>query len=257
MSKTWKSSESKCGIWLGAYRSGSRSGRIPLSGANSGSTRSDTPHNTIFCEVKRSKVYLSAVKLWEEYLKNDKKKGLINILTLPIVEGKKVIEKTSDIWCFHNEDSELIYNQLKNNLSDKLSIHDWSGGYPSVLTLYKSTIVTWKNSLLDRNRKIAHCAIFSHNKIGFWIIINKNDIVKWWELILESRIEREKFLDEEEKFMAEQEAANPKPVKIKMSSEAAKELTGPWPTEDSIVSELQNAIKIEISASSLPPSSEK
>ena len=42
-----------------------------------------------------------------------------------------------------------------------------------------------------------------------------------------------------------------------MSSEAAKDLTGPWPTEGSILDELQNAIKIEISASSLPPSSEK
>lgn len=217
----WKKCESKAGIWLGAYRTGTLSGRVPLSGANSGSTRSDTPHNTIFCEVKRSKVYLSAIKLWEEYLKNDKKQNLINILTLPIVEDKKIITKTSDIWCFHNEDSELIYNQLKNNISNKLSIHDWNGNYPSVLTLYHSTIRTWKNSLLDRNRKIAHCAIFSHNKIGFWVIINKNDIIKWWELIVEARIEREKFLDEEEKFMAEHKSTNNKPT----SSETIKELT--------------------------------
>jgi hypothetical protein len=204
MSKTWKTSESKCGIWLGAYRSGSLSGRVPLSGANSGSTRSDTPHNTIFCEVKRSKTYLSAINLWEEHNKEDKKKKSIHVLTLPITENKKIISKTSDIWCFHNEDSESIYNQLKNG-PNELAMHEWKGNYPSVLTLYHSTISTWKNSILDRNRKIAHCAIFSHNKIGFWIIINKNDIIKWWELVLEARIEREKFLKDEEEFRKQQE----------------------------------------------------
>lgn len=208
MSKTWKTSESKCGIWLGAYRSGSRSGRVPLSGANSGSTRSDTPHNTIFCEVKRSKTYLSAINLWEEYYKEDKKKESIHVLTLPITENKKIIAKESDIWCFHNEDSEAIYNHLKNN-TGILQIHNWKGNYPSVLTLYYSTISTWKNSILDKNRKVAHCAIFSHNKIGFWIVINKNDIINWWELVLEARIEREKFLKEEEEFRKQQELNNP------------------------------------------------
>lgn len=242
------------GIYLGAYRVGTLSGRVPLSGQNSGTTRSDCCHDTIFAECKRSKTYLSSIRLWETFSKNDKKSGLINILTLPIVENNRVKEKTSDIWVFHNLDSELIYNQLKNNLNNKLSIHDWSGGYPSVLTLYHSTIRTWKNSILDRNKKLAHCAIFSHNKIGFWIVIHKNDIINWWELILEARINREKLIKEEEEFIAEQEAASPKPIKIKMSSEAAKELTGPWPTEGSILDKLQETIKIEISAS---PSSEK
>jgi hypothetical protein len=199
MSKTWATSESRCGIWLGA-KGLCKSGRLPLSGQGSGVSRSDTPHLTIYCEVKRSKQYLSAIKLYETFIKDDKKKGLINILTLPIVENNKIISKTSDIWCFHNEDSETIYNQLKNNIQDKLSIHNWSGGYPSVLTLYHSTIRTWKNSILDKNKQLAHCAIFSHSKIGFWIIINKNNVIKWWELILAARIEREKLIKEEEEF---------------------------------------------------------
>ncbi|MCK9281698.1 MAG: hypothetical protein M0P71_13815 [Melioribacteraceae bacterium] len=220
-STQWKNCESKCGIWLGAYRSGTKSGRIPLSGANSGTTRSDTAHQYIFAEVKRSKTYLSAVKLWEEYCKEDKKKKSVHILTLPIAENKKIIAKTSDIWCFHNDDAEFIYSSLKNNIG-KLEIHEWKGNYPSVLTLYHSTIRTWKNSLLDRHRKVAHCAIFSHSKIGFWIVINKNDIINWWELVLQARIEREKFLKEEEEFMA----ANPKPVKITMPQKADnKEIT--------------------------------
>jgi hypothetical protein len=234
----WKSSESKAGIWLGSFRTGTLSGRIPLSGANSGTTRSDCAHNTIFCEVKRSHSYLSAIRLWEKFLKDDKKKGLVNILTLPIVENNKIISKTSDIWVFHNENSEMIYNQLKNSVQDKLSIHNWSGGYPSVLTLYHHTISTWKNSILDKNKQLAHCAIFSHGKIGFWIVINKNDIIKWWELVLVARIEREKLIKEEEEFKAQQEIHNPKPIKIIMSLETAKELTEPWPTENSIISDI-------------------
>jgi hypothetical protein len=73
------------------------------------------------------------------------------------------------------------------------------------LTLYKNTIETWKNSILDRKKKLAHCAIFSHNKIGFWIIIDKKDIIQWWELILEARIEREKLIIEEAEFTSQKE----------------------------------------------------
>jgi hypothetical protein len=206
MSKTWKRSESVCGQWAGSFRAGTKSGRVPLSGANSGSTRSDCCHETIYIEVKRSKQYLSIVRLWQKYFKEDKKNNKINILTLPIVEDNKIKEKCSDIWCFHNSHSEDIYNQLKNNISDKLSIHDWSGGYPSVLTLYHQTIATWKSSILDRNKKVAHCAIFSHGEQGFWIVINKNDITLWWELILEARIEREKLIKEEEEFKLKNQA---------------------------------------------------
>ena len=217
MSKTWATSESRCGIWLGA-KGLCKSGRLPLSGQGSGISRSDTPHPTIFCEVKRSKTYLTAVKLWEEYYKEDKKKKLINILTLPTVENNKVVTKNSDIWCFHNEDSKSIYDQLKNDVNDKLSIHEWKRNYPSVLTLYNSTISTWKNSILDRNKQIAHCAIFSHGKPGFWVIINKHDIIKWYDLVLESRIEREKLIKEEDEFIAQ----HPKPIKIKCHQKQPK-----------------------------------
>lgn len=196
MSKTWASCESRAGIWLGA-KGLKKSGRLPLSGQGSGTSRSDSPHPTIFCETKRSKSYLSAIKLYESL---PKKFEHINILTLPVIEDNYIISKTSDIWCFHNSDTEYIYNSLKNNIEDKLSINNWAGNYPSVLTLYKQTIATWKSSILDRNKKLACCAIFSHGKIGFWIIINKNDIIQFWELILLARIEREKLIKEEEEF---------------------------------------------------------
>jgi hypothetical protein len=214
----WKKSESKCGIWLGAYRTGTKSGRIPLSGSNSGTTKSDSSHKTIYVECKRSKQYISTIKLWEKFLETDKIKKLINIITLPIIKNNKIISKTSDIWCFHNNDSETIYNQLKNNTNNKLSVHEWEGNYPSALTLYHSTISTWKNSILDRDKQVAHCALFGYNKVGFWVIIHKNDIIKWWELILISRLEREKFLKDEEEFKKQRELISTPPPLSEISS---------------------------------------
>lgn len=190
MSKTWKSSESRVGAWLGA-KGLKCSGRVPLSGSNSGTTASDTPHPTIFCETKRAKKYLSVVRVWDSY--NNKPK--INILSLPTTSDNKIISRTSNIWCFHNKDAERIYHCLYNN--DELLINKWKGNYPSALTLYEETIATWQNSKLDKHKKIAHCAICSHGRPGFWIIIDKNDIIKWWPLVLEARIIREKMINQE------------------------------------------------------------
>lgn len=191
MSKTWKSSESRVGAWLGA-KGLKKSGRVPLSGSNSGTTASDSPHPTIFCETKRAKQFLSVVKVWDSY----KKKNVINILALPIISDGKIISKTSSIWCFHNKDSPKIYQCLNNN--ENLVINEWKGNYPAALTLYEETIATWQNSKLDKNKQVAHCAICSHGRPGFWVIINKNDITKWWQLVLEARIERKRLIDLEE-----------------------------------------------------------
>jgi hypothetical protein len=196
---SWKSCESRAGIFLGAKGLG-KSGRAPLSGSNSGTTRSDTPHPTIFCEVKRDKRYLSVTKLWHKYFDNEFKKlkpkdRPILILTLPEEKDGKVVSKSSDIVCFHCDDAQDIVNN-----SRKIEVRNWQGTYPAALTLYKETISVWKSSLLDRHKKIAHCIIFHHGKKGFWIIINKNDIQEWWELVLEARIERERLIKEEEEF---------------------------------------------------------
>jgi len=191
MNKTWAACESRAGAWLGA-KGIRKSGRIPLSGSNSGTTYSDTPHPTIYCEAKRDKRYLSAIKLWEQYHKSHKKS--INVLTLPTINDNKIVNKTSDIWLFHNSDSESINNHLSINSCDIL-LHPWKGNYPAVLSLYHEVISTWKNSHLDKSKLVAHCAIFNHGKKGFWIVINKNDISTWWELILEARIERNRLID--------------------------------------------------------------
>lgn len=195
VNKTWKACESRAGVWLGA-KGLKKSGRVPLSGSNSNISSSDTPHPTIYCEVKRAKKYLSAINLWEKYSKK-LDKNLINIVTLPVVNDGKIISKTSNIWCFHNSDSELIYDYVINNKLDDLIINPWQGGYPSALTLYEETVATWKNSNLDKDKKVAHCAIFKHNKKGFWIIINKDHIQTWWPLVIEARANREKLIKEE------------------------------------------------------------
>lgn len=47
--KTWKDVERRIAGWFGAK------GRTPLSGGNSGHTRSDTLHDSLFIEVKHRK----------------------------------------------------------------------------------------------------------------------------------------------------------------------------------------------------------
>jgi hypothetical protein len=197
---SWKSAESRVGVFIGA-KGLKKSGRAALSGSNSGQTRADTPHPTIVCETKRDKKYLSVVNLWQKHydkeIKNLKPSDRpILIQHLPTVSNNKIKEKTSDIICFHNEDAEQIANKTKKIIRKK-----WSGNYPSALTLYNQTISIWKSSPLDINKKVAHCAIFSHGRKGFWIIINENDIEEWWKLVLEARIQREDLIKQEEEFI--------------------------------------------------------
>lgn len=195
---SWKAAESRVGSWFGAKGIKS-SGRVPLSGGGSGSTRSDSPHRTIFIETKRDKSYHSVVNRWKDIKKS---KNIINVQLLPEVCDNRIVKKFSDIWCFHNSDLELLYKYFKYE-EGFVNINCWSGSYPRALTLYEQSISIKNSTVMDKNKEIVCCCIVYHKSPGFWIIINKNDIIKCWELILEERKHREILIDEEKRFMGE------------------------------------------------------
>lgn len=189
---SWKAAESRIGAWFGA-KGIKNSGRVPLSGGGSGTTRSDSPHRTIFVETKRDKTYHSAIKLWRSH---KKKKHEIHAQALPIVADNKIVSKTSDIWCIYSKDFDKIVGM---NLDDVI-VHQWKGNYPSALTLYHEAISIKNSTLMDSKKEIVCCALVYHGSPGFWMVINKNDIKRCWELILDEREYRLKLLQEEEQF---------------------------------------------------------
>lgn len=71
---TWKAAERKVGSFFGVRRT-------PLSGSNSGGTRSDTLHELLFVETKYRKVH-SAVQLWLKTEKLAYKEGKIPVVAL-------------------------------------------------------------------------------------------------------------------------------------------------------------------------------
>jgi len=196
MSKTWKAAESRIGVWYGA-KGIKKSGRQPLSGGNSGITRGDSPHDTIFIESKRDKKYHSAIKLWREY----KTKNKIHVLSLPSIEGNRVKNKVSDIWCVYSKDLFDVAKMIEN--SEAIDEKPWKGGYPSALTLYNESVSIKNSTNLDRGKEIVTCNLVYHGYPGFWIIIDKNNIVRCCELILQSRIKRENLIKEEEEWGAD------------------------------------------------------
>lgn len=72
--KTWKAVERKVASFFGAKRT-------PLSGGNSGHTRSDTLHDILFVETKYRKVH-SAVQLWHKTAKLAAKENKIPVVAL-------------------------------------------------------------------------------------------------------------------------------------------------------------------------------
>lgn len=195
---TWKAAESRVGVWLGAKGLG-KSGRSPLSGGNSGQTRSDHPHPFIFNECKRDKSYLTASNYWLECNAPNKKlkpsARIPTIVTLPETDDNRVISKTSDIWCFHCDDIQKIVDYL--NGKGNVNIFYWKGARPAVLSLYKKTYNIWRHSRLEADRKMELVSVttVNHGHIGFWIVINKNDIIRFWELVLKARKIRENLLN--------------------------------------------------------------
>ena len=179
---SWKNAESRVGVWYGAKGIKS-SGRQPLSGGNSGVTRGDSPHSTIFIETKRDKSYLSPINLYRKY----KKTNSLFALSLPVVEDGCVISKKSDIILLHSshffKDIEIIL--------------PWVGNYPKALTLYEQSISIKNSTSMDKNKKVVTVNLVHHGHPGFYIIINKNEIPLCRQLILEERKIRESLLLDE------------------------------------------------------------
>jgi hypothetical protein len=173
---------------------------VPLSGGNGAITRSDSQHKTIFNEAKRDASLLSMIRFWakcNEYNTLLKKKDRIpTIIMLPTTDGKKIIDKSSDLWCFHSDDSEAVVKFVTSGVGAKL--FEWEERtYPACLTLYHNTYEIWKSSVLDKDKKVMCCSIASHNQRGWWFIVDKNKLEEWWALILAARIEREAVLKEQ------------------------------------------------------------
>lgn len=199
MSKSWKAAESRIGIWYGA-KGIKASGRQPLSGGNSGVTRGDSPHETIFIESKRDKSYHSVILLYREYKSKSKE---LFLLDMPVVEDGKVISKHSDIVCFHHSEFFNIVEKLKTG--EDIKREPWKGLRPRALTLYEESVSIKNSTSLDRDKKAVTVNLVYHGCPGFYIVMNINDILTCENLILEARVNRERLLKEEEQWAADAE----------------------------------------------------
>lgn len=100
MKSTWKNIERKIAAFFGTRRT-------PLSGGNSGHTRSDTLHDMLFVEAKYRKTH-SAVALWRDTAELAKKENKIPVVCLS-EKGKK------GFWVVcHSSDLTAIANQRRN-----------------------------------------------------------------------------------------------------------------------------------------------
>ena len=72
--KTWKSRERKIAVFFGCKRT-------PLSGGNSGHTRSDTLHPSLFVEQKHRKEH-AVINLWRKTKELADKENKIPVVTL-------------------------------------------------------------------------------------------------------------------------------------------------------------------------------
>jgi hypothetical protein len=195
---SWKAAESRIGVWYGA-KGIKKSGRQALSGGNSGQTRGDSPHRTVFIESKRDKSYHSVIKLWREYKAKEKccKKSPF-IVTMPVVVDGKVVKPSSDIWLIHKDHFEQIADMIADE-QEPIKM-PWKGLRPRALTLYEETLTVKESTVLDRHKAGVTCNFVYHGHPGFWIMINKNFITKCWKLILEERKFREELIKEEEEM---------------------------------------------------------
>lgn len=183
MSKTWKAAESRIGAWLGAKGIG-RSGRLPLSGGNSGRSRSDHPHPTIFNECKRDKTYHNLIKYW------CKLKDGLNVGYSAVVDFK------DGICCFHCNDVEKILSG-----DEKIKHFSWpiKKRLPRAYMLFRKTEKVKATSEYDKDKKVVSCTFVYHNHHGFWVVMRFSQLKLWWDCILEARKERERLLAEENK----------------------------------------------------------
>lgn len=96
--KTWKSRESQVARFFGAR------GRTPLSGGNSGHTRSDTLHDELFIEHKHS-VRHAIINLWDRVRPLARREKKLPVVTLS-VKGRP------GFWVLiHSDDLLAVSNQ--------------------------------------------------------------------------------------------------------------------------------------------------
>jgi len=95
---TWKARERKIAASFGSVRT-------PLSGGNSGGTRSDTQHPRLFVEAKR-RVKHSAVTLWEQTEEMAKVEGKTPVVAL-------AEKNRRGFWVLvHVEDLKMVAQEL-------------------------------------------------------------------------------------------------------------------------------------------------
>lgn len=102
VSKTWKSVERKVASFFGVKRT-------PLSGGNSGHTRSDTLHDLLFIETKYRKTH-SAVQLWRNTEKLAYKENKIPVVALAEkgARGYWLLVHVSDLLAVANQRSVAV-----------------------------------------------------------------------------------------------------------------------------------------------------
>lgn len=100
MKSTWKNIERKIAEFFGTRRT-------PLSGSNSGHTRSDTLHELLFVEAKY-RVKHSAVTLWRDTAELAKKENKIPVVCLSEKRKKGfwVVCHSSDLTAIANQRME-------------------------------------------------------------------------------------------------------------------------------------------------------
>lgn len=98
MSKTWKSKEAAVARFFGAK------GRTPLSGGNSGHTRSDTLHDHLFIEQKH-RVRHAIISLWDRVKSLALKEKKIPVVTLSVKgrPGFWIMVYSSDLLAVANQ----------------------------------------------------------------------------------------------------------------------------------------------------------
>lgn len=98
--KTWKHREQQVAKFFGAK------GRTPLSGGNSGHTRSDTLHDRLFIEHKHRKKH-AVINLWDEVKPLAKKEKKVPVVTLS-VKGRP------GFWIMvHSDDLQDVAGQIE------------------------------------------------------------------------------------------------------------------------------------------------
>ena len=104
----WKGRERQIAEFFGTRRT-------PLSGGNSGHTRSDTLHKLLFIEAKQRKKH-TAVTLWDETDLLARAEGKIPVVALT-EKGRR------GFWLvIHSSDLGSVSNQRDDAVSDKLGL---------------------------------------------------------------------------------------------------------------------------------------